>query len=43
MEILNLTYNLIALKIKSKIPDRIYIMSQVVQEHGHCYDKRGKK
>ena len=35
MESLDLTYKLIALKI-----DRIYFMSQVFQEHSHCYDKR---
>ena len=33
MESLDLTYNLIALKIKSKTLDRIYFMSQVFQEH----------
>ena len=42
MESLDLTYKLIALKIKSKTPDRMYFMSQVFQEHSHCYDKRKK-
>ena len=42
MESLDLTYKLIALKIKSKTLDRIYFMSQVFQEHSHCYDKRKK-
>ena len=40
MESLDLTCKLIALKIKSKTLDRIYFMSQVFQEHIHCYDKR---
>ena len=40
MESLDLTYKLIVLKIKSKTLDRIYFMSQVFQEHSHCYDKR---
>ena len=44
MESLDLTYKLIALKIlKSKTLDRIYFMSQVFQEHSHCYDKRKNK
>ena len=43
MESLDLTYNLIALKIKSKTLDQIYFMSQVFQEHSHCYDKRKNK
>ena len=44
MESLDLTLKaLIALKIKSKTLDRIYFMSQVFQEHSHCYDKREKK
>ena len=42
MESLDLTYKLIALKIKNKILDRIYFMSQVFQEHSHGYDKRTK-
>ena len=42
MESLSLIYKLIALKIKSKTLDRIYFMSQVFQEHSHCYDKREK-
>ena len=32
MESLNVTYKLIALKIKSKILDRIYFMSQIFQD-----------
>ena len=28
--------------IKSKTLNRIYFMSQVFQEHSHCYDKRKK-
>ena len=40
MESLDLTYKLIALKIKNKTLDEIYFMSQVFQEHSHCYDKR---
>ena len=43
MENLDLTYNLIALKIKRKTLDQIYFMSQVFQEHSHCYDNRNKK
>ena len=43
MESLDLTYKLIALQIKSKTLDRIYFMSQVFQEHSHCYDKNKKK
>ena len=43
MESLDLTYKLIALKIKSKPLDQIYFMSQVFQEHSHCYNKRKKK
>ena len=42
MESLDLTYKLIALKIKSKTLNQIYFMSQVFQEHGQCYDKRKK-
>ena len=42
MESLGLTYKLIAVKIKSKTLDQIYFMSQVFQEHSHCYDKREK-
>ena len=42
MESLDLTYKLIALKIKSKTLDQIYFMSQVFQEHSHYYDKRKK-
>ena len=38
MESLDLTYKLIALKIKSKTLDQIYFMSSVFQEHSHCYD-----
>ena len=40
MESLDLTYNIVDLKVKSKAIDQIYFMSQVFQEHGHCYDKR---
>ena len=43
MESLDLSYKLIALKIKSKALDRIDFMSQVFQEHSHCYDKRKNK
>ena len=43
MESLDLTYKLIALKIKSKALDRIDFMSQVFREHSHCYDKRKNK
>ena len=42
MESLDLAYKLVDLKIKSKAPDQIYFMSQVFQEHSHCYDKRRK-
>ena len=42
MEILDLTYKLIALKIKSKTLGRIYFMSQLFQEQSYCYDKRKK-
>ena len=42
MESLDLIYKLIALKIKSKALVRIDFMSQVFQEHSHCYDKRKK-
>ena len=38
-----MTNKLIALKIKSEALDRIYFMSQVFQEHSHCYDKRKKQ
>ena len=41
MESLDLTYKLIALKIKSKTPDQIYFMSQVFQEHVFAM-KKGK-
>ena len=34
---------LITLKIKSKTLDRMYFMSQVFQEHSHCYNKKEKK
>ena len=43
MESLDLTYNLVVLKIKCKAPDRIYVTSQVFQEHSHGYDKRKNK
>ena len=43
MESLDLSNKLIALKIKSKALDRIDFMSQVFQEHSHCYDKRKNK
>ena len=43
MESLDLTYKLLALKIKSKTLDQIYFMSQEFQEHSHCYEKRKKK
>ena len=43
MESLDLTYKLIALKVKGKTLDRIYFMSQILQEHCHCYDKRKNK
>ena len=43
MESLELTYKLFDLKIKSKAPDQIYFISQVFQEHSHCYDKRIKR
>ena len=42
MESLDLTYKLFDIKFKSKAPDKIYFMSQLVQEHSHCYDKRKK-
>ena len=42
MESLDLTYKLFELKIKSKTPDQIYLMSQVFQEYSHCYDKKKK-
>ena len=42
MEILDLTDKLVDLMIKSKAPDQIYFMSQVFQEHSHCYNKRKK-
>ena len=43
MESLDLTYKLIALKIKSKELDQIHLMSQVFQEHSHCCDKKKNK
>ena len=43
MESQDLTYKLIALKIESKTLDRVYFMSQVIQEHSHCYDIRENK
>ena len=43
MENLDLTYKLIALKIKSKTLDRIYFMSQVFKGNSHGYDKRKKQ
>ena len=43
MESLDLTYKLIALKIQSKTLERIFFMSQVFQEHSHCYDKSRKE
>ena len=43
MESLNLTYKLIALKIKSKTLDRIYFMSQVFQEHSQKTEGKNKK
>ena len=42
MECLDLAYKMVDLKIKSKGPDQIYFMSQVFEEHSHCYDKRNK-
>ena len=42
MERLDLTYNLVDLKIKSKAPDQIYFKSQVFQERRHCYKKEKK-
>ena len=42
MKSLDLTYKLITLKINSKTFDRIYFMSQVFQEHSHCYEKKKK-
>ena len=42
MESLDLAYKLVDLKIKSKAPDQIYFMSQVFQEHSHCYYKTKK-
>ena len=42
MESLDLTYKLIALKIKSKTLDQIYFMSQVFQEHSHVVMTKGK-
>ena len=39
MESFDLTCKLVDLKIKSKAPDQIYFISQVFQEHRHCYDK----
>ena len=43
MEGLDLTYKLIALKIKSETLDRIYFMSQVFQKNSHYCDKRKNK
>ena len=43
MESLDLTYKLIALKIKSKTLDQIYFMSQVFQEHSHDSRKKIRK
>ena len=43
MESLDLTYKLIALQVKGKKLDRVYFMSQILQEHCHCYDKRKNK
>ena len=43
MESLDFAYKLVDLKIKSKAPGQIYFMSQVFQEHSHCYDKRKNK
>ena len=40
MESLYLTYKVFDLKIKSKAPDQIYVMSKVFQEHSYCYDKK---
>ena len=42
MESFNLIYKLVDLNIKSKALDQMYFMSQVFQEHSHCYDKRKK-
>ena len=42
MKSLDLAYKLVDLKIKSKARDQIYFMSQIFQEHSHCYDKRKK-
>ena len=43
MESIDLTYKLVDLTIKGKAPDQIYFMSQVSEEHCHCYDKRKNK
>ena len=43
VESIDLTYKLVDVKIKSKALDQIYFMSQVFQEHSHCYDKRKNK
>ena len=43
MESLDLTNKLFDLKIKIKALDQIYFMSQVFQEHSHCYDKIKKQ
>ena len=40
MESLDLTYKLVDLKVRSKTPDQIYFMSQVLQEHSHYNDKK---
>ena len=42
MESLYLTYKSVDLNVKSKAIYQIYFMSQVFQEHSHCYDKRKK-
>ena len=42
MQSYDLAYKLVDLKIKSKASDQIYFMSQVFQEHSHCYDKTKK-
>ena len=42
MKSLDLANKLVDLKTKSKVPDQIYFMSKVFQEHSHCYDKKNK-